>query len=78
LQANGGHAKNIRANLPPYGALAAAAEGKPTRFRDLADQYVALDENTRCKPDEDAVGIYTKLLGRQSDLTQRLRAASYL
>ncbi len=56
----------------------AAAEGKPTRFRDLADQYVALDESTRCKPDEDAVGIYTKLLGRQSDLTQRLRAASYL
>ena len=56
----------------------AAAEGKPTRFRDLADQYVALDESTRCKPDEDAVGIYAKLLGRQSDLTQRLRAASYL
>ena len=47
-------------------------------FRDLADEYVAVDETTRCKPDEDAVGIYTKLLGKQSDMTQRLRAASYL
>jgi xylulokinase len=56
----------------------AAAEGKPTRFRDLADKYVTLDESTRCKPDDGNREIYAKQLARQSDLTKRLHAAGYL
>jgi xylulokinase len=56
----------------------AAAEGKPTRFRELAEKYVKLDENTRCKPDEDTRETYAKLLTRQSDLTKRLHTAGYL
>ena len=56
----------------------AAVDGQPTRFRDLAEKFVILDEQTRCKPDSDATGIYSKMLGRQSDLTKRLHAAGYL
>ena len=56
----------------------AAAEGKPTRFRDLAEKYVKLDESTRCKPDEGNREIYAKQLARQSDLTKRLHAGGYL
>ena len=56
----------------------AAVDGQPTRFRDLAEKFVVLDEQTRCKPDDDAKGIYSKMLGRQSDLTKRLHAAGYL
>ena len=53
-------------------------DGQPTRFRDLAEKYVILDEETRCKPNEDATEIYSKMLGRQSDLTKRLHGAGYL
>lgn len=56
----------------------AATEGNPTTYRDLTARLVTLDESTRCKPDEDARGIYTKLLGRQSDLTKRLHTAGYI
>ena len=56
----------------------AAVDGQPTRFRDLAEKFVILDEQTRCKPREDATAVYTKMLGRQSDLTKRLHAAGYL
>jgi xylulokinase len=56
----------------------AAAEGKPTRFRDLAGQYVTLDESTRCKPNDATREIYAKQLARQSDLTKRLHAGGYL
>ncbi len=56
----------------------AAVDGQPTRFRDLAEKFVILDEQTRCKPREDATEVYTKILGRQSDLTKRLHAAGYL
>lgn len=56
----------------------AAVDGQPTRFRDLAEKYVTLDESTRCKPDSDAMEVYSRLLGRQSDLTKRLHAAGYL
>jgi xylulokinase len=56
-----------------------AAEGTPTRFRDLAEKYVTLDEATRCKPhDDDIREVYAKLLGRQSDMTRRLHDAGYL
>lgn len=55
-----------------------AAEGKPLRFRDLAQKYVVVDESTRCKPDEDHTGVYSAILTRQSDLTKRLHAAGYL
>jgi xylulokinase len=56
----------------------AVVDGQPTRFRDLAEKYVILDEETRCQPNEDATEIYTKKLGRQTDLTKRLHAAGYL
>ena len=56
----------------------AAVDGAPTRFRDLAEKYVTLDEATRCKPSESATEIYTKKLGRQTDLTKRLHTAGYL
>jgi xylulokinase len=55
-----------------------AAEGQPIRFRDLADKCVILDEDSRCKPEDDHREIYAKLLTRQSDLTKRLRNAGYL
>jgi len=55
-----------------------AAEGTPTRFRDLADKFVTLDESTRCKPNDNTPEIYAKLLGRQSDITRRLNDAGYL
>jgi xylulokinase len=55
-----------------------AAEGQPTRFRDLADKYVALDEDTRSEPNDDHREIYAKSLTRQSDLTKRLHTAGYL
>jgi xylulokinase len=55
-----------------------AAEGQPTRFRDLADKYVTLDADTRCEPNDDYRDIYAKLLTRQSDLTKRLHTAGYL
>jgi xylulokinase len=55
-----------------------AAEGQPTRFRDLADKYVTLDEDTRCEPNDDYREIYAKQLTRQSDLTKRLHTAGYL
>jgi xylulokinase len=56
----------------------AAAEGKPTRFRELAEKHVKLDETTRCEPDADTRETYAKLLTRQSDLTKRLHTAGYL
>jgi xylulokinase len=56
----------------------AAAEGQPTRFRDLADRYVTLDADTRCEPNDDLREVYAKLLTRQSDLTRRLHTAGYL
>lgn len=56
----------------------AATEGTPTRFRDLADKYVTLDESTRCKTNEDHHEVYAKMLGRQSDMTRRLHDAGYL
>jgi xylulokinase len=55
-----------------------AAEGQPTRFRDLADKYVTLDADTRCEPNDDYREVYAKLLTRQSDLTKRLHTAGYL
>jgi xylulokinase len=55
-----------------------AAEGQPTRFRDLADKYVTVDAETRCEPNEDYRETYAKLLTRQSDLTKRLHTAGYL
>ncbi len=55
-----------------------AAEGTPTRFRDLTDQFVTLDESTRALPNDDAKAIYAKMLGRQSDMTRRLNDAGYL
>ncbi|MEQ1851721.1 MAG: FGGY-family carbohydrate kinase, partial [Chthoniobacteraceae bacterium] len=55
-----------------------AAEGKPTRYRDLAPKYVKLDESTRCKPNEAAREIYARQLAQQSDLTKRLHSAGYL
>lgn len=55
-----------------------AAEGQPTRFRDLADQFVTLDADTRCEPNGDHREVYAKQLTRQSDLTRRLHTAGYL
>ena len=55
-----------------------AAEGQPTRFRDLAEKYVTVDEGTRCEPNDDYRDVYAKLLTRQSDLTKRLHTAGYL
>ena len=56
----------------------AAAEGQPTRFRDLADRFVALDDDTRCEPNDDHRETYAQALTRQSDLTKRLHTAGYL
>jgi xylulokinase len=56
----------------------AAAEGQPTRFRDLAEKYVKLDEDTRSEPNDRLREVYAQLLTRQSDLTKRLHTAGYL
>ena len=56
----------------------AAAEGAPTRFRDLAEKHVKVDESTRCKTNDARKEAYTKQIARQSDLTKRLHAAGYL
>ncbi len=55
-----------------------AAEGQPTRFRDLADRYVTLDADTRCEPNDDHREVYARRLTSQSDLTRRLHTAGYL
>ena len=56
----------------------AAAEGQPTRFRDLAEKYVKLDEDTRSEPNDRLREVYAQSLTRQSDLTKRLHTAGYL
>jgi len=55
-----------------------AAHGHPTTFRELAEKYVRLDENTRARPTANHKALYTELLTRQGDLTRRLHAADYL
>ncbi len=56
----------------------AATEGKPTTFRELSARLVTLDESTRCKPSDESREVYSRVLGRQSDLTKRLHTAGYL
>jgi len=60
------------------GAALQAAEGAPTRCRDLTEKHVTLDESSRCRPNNANNEIYVKQLARQSDLTKRLHAGGYL
>jgi xylulokinase len=57
---------------------AANTEGKPIPYRELVSRLVLLDEQTRCEPDEENHAVYSRALGRQTDLTHRLQSASYL
>ena len=47
-------------------------QGQPTNIADLCDRYLALDESTRAKPQEENVALYAKMQPLHDRLAQDL------
>ncbi|MBS1808906.1 MAG: xylulokinase [Acidobacteria bacterium] len=50
-------------------------QGKPSNIEDLCARYLALDENTRTKPNEESVAVYAKMQSLHDRLAQDLSAS---
>lgn len=53
-------------------------QGRVTRYEELTDRLVTLDESTRCRPDPLSVSLYAEMLEKFSGLTRRLHEVEYL
>lgn len=53
-------------------------EGKISRYEELTDRLVTLDESTRCRPEPEAVALYAAQLEKLTGLTRRLHEVDYI
>lgn len=53
-------------------------QGKVSKYEELTDRLVTLDESTRCKPEPEAVAFYSAQLEKFTGLTRRLHEVEYL